>query len=36
VTACENLPVAHDHGAEGSIALSGFIQGNAHELFIVG
>ena len=36
VPARNNLPVAHDHGAEGEITLSGFIKGNAHELLIVG
>ena len=34
--ACKDLPVAHNHGAERKITLPGFIQGNAHEPFIVG
>jgi hypothetical protein len=31
----QNLPVAHDHGAECIIALARFIDGHAHELSIV-
>jgi hypothetical protein len=32
----EDLSVAHNHGAERGISLPGFVQGNAHEPFIVG
>jgi hypothetical protein len=36
VSAYENLPVAHDHGAEWKITLPSFIERGAHEPFIVG
>jgi hypothetical protein len=32
----EDLFVAHDHRAERGISLPSFVQGNAHEPFIVG
>jgi len=32
----EDLSVAHNYGAEREITLPSFIQGNAHEPFIVG
>ena len=34
--ACKDLSVAHNHRAEREISLPSFIQGNAHEPFIVG
>jgi hypothetical protein len=36
VCAHENLPVAHNHGAEWCITLPGFIERGAHKAFIVG
>jgi len=36
VPAYKDLSVAHNHGAEREISLSSFIQGNAHEPFILG
>jgi hypothetical protein len=35
-TTREHLSVAHNHGAERGISLPSFVQGNAHEAFIVG
>jgi hypothetical protein len=33
---CKDLSIAHNHGAEREISLPSFIQGHAHESFIVG
>jgi hypothetical protein len=35
-TTREDLSVAHNQGAERGISLPSFVQGNAHEAFIVG
>ena len=35
-SACKDLTVAHNHGAEREISLASFIEGDPHEPFIVG